>query len=321
MAKVYKSWIYTRARDYRPGGILRLGQILTDPYNPASARISSTAQEIPAHIQVDKSKHLDATLEHSEALEVAFNAWANIYGMPVGLSGKVETKDEMDVKWHFDELRGETMAFDDQYCQEALRDNVNVVSYIERQWSVEKIFKRLYMITGVRTAVGAKMTKTEKHTQEAGGQAKFDGSGANVPLQVGAGLSGKQTSGSKESFEEATDFVYQYQLYQIRYYPHFKPEPFTHGQTEGEEPSSEEPKQQPKEIDSLEFKGFGEEFDGDVVNSVVSDAPVRIYTQNRSASQQSGYFKYFAPEEAPVETPEQAPEQTTTAQAESETKI
>jgi hypothetical protein len=295
MAKVYKSWIYTRARDYRPGGILRLGQILTDPYNPASARISSTAQAIPEHIQVDRSKHLDVTLEHNEALEVAFNAWANIYGMPVGLSGGVETKDEAEVKWHFDELNGETMAFDDKYGAAALRDNPNVVSYIERQWGIEKIFKRLYMITGIRTAVGAKMKKTEKHTGEAGGKAKADGRAANFPLEGGAGFKGKQTSGSKELFEDATDFVYQYQLYEIRYFPHFNPEPFTHGQAETEKEGSEKPKEQPMEIDFLEFKGFGEEFDGDVVK----DAQVRTYTHKRSASQQSGYFKYFAPEQAP----------------------
>ncbi|KAH6884847.1 hypothetical protein B0T10DRAFT_97852 [Thelonectria olida] len=250
-------WIFTQSRDFPPDASLKLGQILSDPKNPHTQLVFRKGKLIPARIQLNKSCCSNLELERSDELENRFNAWAKVFGRPLGLSGEAKTTNKWEENWTFEELHGEVMPFDYKFGEEALKDD-NVKRWIESQFFMAKCWKRLYMVTGVRWAKGAKLQSKRDKTFNYNATVGADLT-PKVPLHLAVGAGTEGAEGQKQSFEKASDFVFQYCLYEIKYSGKFKASAHKHGETEADS-DDEEPVATPgpTEIESLTFMGFGE---------------------------------------------------------------
>ena len=251
-----KPWISTRSREYQPGGQLRLGQILVQPNDPRSSRITRQGTLVPDDIQVDRSWS-NSHRELSKDLGGGFKAWANVVEIPLGMSANATHQSKES--WVFEELHGEIMPLNDNYGKEALNDP-NVKSWINSQYKVERFFRRLYMVTGIRWGKGVqlKMSNSQQTEGRAGGGVDLTPVGA--PGQIKVSVGGKVLQESQESFTKSTDFVFQYALHEINYGATFKAQPYNAGETEADESDEDEvPKRsEAPEIEDLDFKGFGE---------------------------------------------------------------
>jgi hypothetical protein len=70
-----------------------------------------------------------------------------------GFVANAGTSADVASLWHFDKLESELLPFDDKFAKEQLAVE-NVKSEIKSHWMVTRTFKKLYMVTGIRYAVG-----------------------------------------------------------------------------------------------------------------------------------------------------------------------
>src|SRR5580698_3357773 len=107
MPRTYSRWIFTKAREYTPGGTLRLGQILAKPFDPAYSLMPSGPLPIPADILQEDSSQEQVTMHSLDELAAAFGVWTKVAGavpVEVEASGKMESSNE--IEWTFERLEG-----------------------------------------------------------------------------------------------------------------------------------------------------------------------------------------------------------------------
>lgn len=127
-----------------------------------------------------------------------------------------------------------------------------VVAQIRRQ--KHNFRKRLYMVSGVRIARGARLSLKESRSGGAGAGVGFDLTAVGAPgISMSAQADVKGTASQGHSFESASDFVYAYRLVEIHYskdvfvVPYQKGE--THGVTTRDENAVEEGQAQDEEVE------------------------------------------------------------------------
>jgi hypothetical protein len=94
--------------------------------------------------------------------------------------------------------------------------------------------KRLYMITGVRVARGAKLH--QKGSESIGGNAGVGvdlGAFGVAPVTVGVGGAGQSTSSENYGFKKSSDFVFAYRVCEIHYGKDVYVKPYNSGETFG----------------------------------------------------------------------------------------
>jgi hypothetical protein len=94
--------------------------------------------------------------------------------------------------------------------------------------------KRLYMITGVRVARGAKLH--QKGSGFIGGNAGVGvdlGAFGVAPVTVGVGGAGQSTSSENYGFKKSSDFVFAYRVCEIHYGKDVYVKPYNSGETFG----------------------------------------------------------------------------------------
>jgi hypothetical protein len=141
-----------------------------------------------------------------------------------------------------------------------------VVSQINR--SKFNFKKRLYMVTGVRVARGAKLH--QKGSESVGGDAGVgvDLSAFGVaPVTVGVGGARQSTSEENYGFKKSSDFVFAYRVCEIHYGKDVYVKPYNSGETfgtndgkNGDELSEDEDEDKPQrivveDIESSDYSG------------------------------------------------------------------
>jgi hypothetical protein len=150
---------------------------------------------------------------------------------------------------------------------QAAIEREDVVAQINR--SKFNFKKRLYMITGVRVARGAKMH--QKGSESIGGNAGVGldlGAFGVAPVTVGVGGAGQSTSSENYGFKKSSDFVFAYRVCEIHYGKDVYVKPYNSGETfgtndggDGDEPSEDEEEKLQKivveDIETSDFAGGG----------------------------------------------------------------
>ena len=232
MARTYKRWIFTKSTEYRPGGALRVGQILDDAFEPASALHPGGPLPVPEDVSQEDSELSGVGISQASELSAQFGLWADLSGFstPPGASGDASTRKSHSRDWHFDKILSTIITPSNEYIDASLRHG-DVPAKLK---NVYLFRKRLYMITGVRVVRGARMTTSEERSASVNLSVQADASDAGVPVTAGATAGLERKVAEEMSFEEASDFVFAYRLQQIFYYgvnkdPRHKP--FKHGET------------------------------------------------------------------------------------------
>jgi hypothetical protein len=181
MPKQKKTWILVKGTEYNPGGCISLGQILVKPFEPSIPLLPDGPLPIPeSHIERSHQSGVEIVLD--KYLDGSFQIWCKLDLLPVeGDLGAHGHKSET-AAWKFDRLESEIMVPRISHVRAALVTE-GVTAQIKR--SKFNFKKRLYMVTGVRIARGAKLTQSVSHS--IGGNAKVlvDLTTFGAPAKVG----------------------------------------------------------------------------------------------------------------------------------------
>jgi hypothetical protein len=227
-----KPWIFTQSTNYIPTGNLTLGQILAVPKNPAHMlqphgpfSLTPSGPEPtyqPIKTEVTNSKNV--SVSSSAELTAQFKAWAKLGVVPAQFSAALSAEHLRKREWHFDLLESRIIAPSLEYVKLAMRHG-DVPASLEG-W---KFKHRVYMVTGVRIASGARMVRSDASSK--GMQAAAE---VTLPDQSGSGGANDevtQKTSDSEEFEHAEDFVFAYRLNEIKYRGKITHKPYMGGET------------------------------------------------------------------------------------------
>jgi hypothetical protein len=230
MPKQTKTWILVKGCEYRPGGTISVGQILVKPFEPNLPLLPDGPLPLPESC-IERSYQSSVGVASYTAIGGSFKIWADVSMLPVGgdLGGKF--RDSKNISWHFDRLETEIIVPRLLDIQTAISKE-EVVAQINRKKFDFK--RRLYMVTGVRIARGARLYQSDSRMLrgEIKGSVDLTASSA-LPLNVGSGVDLKSTKIANYSFNDASDFVYAYRVCEIHYGKDVYTKPFNKGNTFG----------------------------------------------------------------------------------------
>ncbi|KAH6706263.1 hypothetical protein BKA61DRAFT_136932 [Leptodontidium sp. MPI-SDFR-AT-0119] len=197
MPEQKKTWILVKGTDFNPGRSLSLGQILTKPFEPSLPLFPDGPLPIP-ETSIERSYQTGVISSSCTALGVSFGLWAEVDLLPVSgnVGGKRETSH--DGKWEFEKLEGEITVPRLADVQEAL-EKPEIVAHLQR---IKFDFrKRLYMITGVRIARGARHGSKVSKTRGGNTTIMADVTAAGVQLKVEPEIDVTRENSEEYSFE------------------------------------------------------------------------------------------------------------------------
>jgi hypothetical protein len=204
----------TRSQGFPPGGILSLGQVLSDAYDPNTALMAEGPISVPSSIQIDKTTQTDVIMATDERLFAALEAWVKTNGLPVVAGAEVQASEQRQAArvFQLESLESEMFQPSEEYANAAL----NSRDARSQTWWW-KLRNRIFMVTGVRIAKGAALMETGQAQSIVWLAAKGGGSAQNAPVEGGvAGGRGKGTF-DLHAAKRIGDFVYAYRLHEITY--------------------------------------------------------------------------------------------------------
>ncbi|KAH7333349.1 hypothetical protein BKA65DRAFT_507603 [Rhexocercosporidium sp. MPI-PUGE-AT-0058] len=240
MPKQKKTWILVKGTEFNPGRSLSLGQILTKPFEP-SLPLFPNGLPVP-EASIERSHQTGVKLTSRTALGVSFGLWAEVDLLPVSgnVGGKHETSHEKE--WEFEKLESEINVPRIADVQAAL-EKPEIVAHLQR---IKFDFrKRLYMITGVRIARGARSSSKDSKTRGGNATILGDLTALGAPVKVGPEVDVTRENSGAHSFKGASDFVYAYRVCEVHYgksvytKPFNKGDSFAGGKNTGEEGGSQ----------------------------------------------------------------------------------
>ena len=215
MERTYRRWIFTKSTEYRPHGVLRVGQILDRPFEPASALHPGGPLPTPDVILPEDSELRGVNVSQASELSAQFGLWTNLsgVGVPAKATADASKTQSGSEDWHIERISSKIITPSNDYVDDSLRHG-DVPAKLKDVWFFKK---RLYMITGVRVVEGARMRTAEEKSSSI----KIEAQGGDPGTKAGAGgvLSLANKSSRDRAFESATDFVFAYRLQEIYYFP------------------------------------------------------------------------------------------------------
>ena len=264
MPRTYQRWIFTKAKEYVPKGTLQIGQILKKPFDPSDSLMPGGPIPVPDSILEETSFQTAVDIDSKEDLSAIFALWLNIVGLPIGTKAGASTDRSNELSWHFDKVTAKIISPSLKYINQSLNHS-DVPTYTKRfHWT-----RRLYIVIGVRTVYSARIQK--KASQFKG---LYQGIEADIseviPAKVGVKAEVAMSSENKESFKNASDFVYAYRLNEVNYWGTPTHKPYVKGKVQGEggreesEGGSDQEEGEFIELNAGSVKGDfdGEGFDG-----------------------------------------------------------
>ena len=228
MGRQKKAWILVKGCEFNPGRSLALGQILADPYAPDLSLLPHVPLPVESK-DVEHSYQEGVVKSSSSLLHVSFGVWAEINLLPV--TGGVGTAKHIQRarSWQFDRLEGQIVVPRLEDVKTALETD-SVTEYIGRiKWNFRK---RLYIVTGVRIAHGARLTESVSTGIEGSISAGVDLTAlSGAPVTVGVDASLTRGAHASHAFQGSSSFVFAYRLAELWYGKNTHLEPFTSGET------------------------------------------------------------------------------------------
>jgi hypothetical protein len=218
--RIAKPWFLTRAKEFTPTGTLQLGQILTKANDPASILMPYGPLPIQPGMLQERSHQTSVVVELKGDLDSMFGTWVDT---PASGIASASMSRSCKLSWHFQKLTATTFSPSIAYLKAAIRHG-DVPNYTGQF----HLLKTLYIVTGVKIAHGARMEMTTSSSTGVRGELEADASEvAAVKGRVEGRVVGENEG--KESFQEASDFVYAYRLNEISYWNELTQKPVVKG--------------------------------------------------------------------------------------------
>lgn len=237
MSQTYDGWIFTKTRKFAPNGRLQIGQILAKPFQPEFSLMPTGPLPIPDDVLQDKTEDSNITLSSGQGLKAMFRLWADLNAAPVSADIGTTVEHSNSLSWQFDALKSTQISPTLQYVQKSM-EHGEVPHYL-KTWRWDK---RVFIVTGITIAEGARMEKEKSRFTEAHASASADFSGMDL-LDTGAEARLESKDSKTEKLGGTSDFVFAYSLNEV-FYRKVKHKPFTKGEVatgiNGEESGDEE---------------------------------------------------------------------------------
>lgn len=223
---VKRNWVFTPSQDFTETGSLQLGQILEDPYQPASALIPHETLKPPPTTLRDTTHKIGVNIHLHDSLNASYALWLQSSQLPIGAETSGHTTSSANASYRIDHLVSKSFVPSLAYVNQSLTSG-DVAS--KTQWW--KARSRIYIVTGLRIANGTTFDKDESDASGLQGSMEGDGTQSGVPAKGGMQGSVAQESGQSEEAKMASPFVFAYRLQQVRYRLTVTHKPFEGGNT------------------------------------------------------------------------------------------
>ncbi|KAF2099286.1 hypothetical protein NA57DRAFT_74788 [Rhizodiscina lignyota] len=225
-------WILTKTWSITPGSELQLGTIIANPYDPLRTLQPRGPIPVPNALLNPTVKIEQVAQNSTHELADAFRRWAN--NNPSITVGSLSKKGEgsPELSWTFHELQSHIMRPELDYVERAIEVR-DVRAYSDGRGLIrilsEAIFashRSVYMVTGIAVAIGAQMKPIKIDSTGPQESTQADGSTQVVPITGGSSGFGYGGNTNMDPFKESCDFVFAYQLSEIRRYPRMEHIPY-----------------------------------------------------------------------------------------------
>ncbi|TWU78777.1 hypothetical protein ED733_006916 [Metarhizium rileyi] len=240
--KVPKNWVRTTSQDFSPSGALSLGQLMTDPFNPDSCLITTPLPSIPAGGCYEETHKKDVAYRSEFSVRTGFRGWLQDTSGILAAAGVEQDRRGKDCfRIRIEKLLTKIFLPDVDYARKA----VEATKYAtDKKWW--ELRPRLYIVTGLRIAEGARSFTNDYTRGHNSGQA----------AAVGCSANGKSIFDQHEHAAEISPFIVAYRLHEVFWTCRFKPLLTTRPFVRGIIQSAENSTAADEEIGVMEMVGY-----------------------------------------------------------------
>ncbi|KAF3000937.1 hypothetical protein E8E13_008850 [Curvularia kusanoi] len=209
------AWVLTTSQDFTRNGVLQLGQVLTNEWDPNSAIFAEGTIPRPPTYLCDRQEHEGVDFSSMTVETVSFRTWLqqSLGVVPAGVDVHFGHGSAAWEKYRSRKLMVDLFQPNDRYAQ-------RVVKAAEESRKTKIPWYRrechLYLVTGLRIlASGTSVDSTSQNATEYHAGAEVDATPANVPFQAGVTVDNKALIGQKRKLEGTSEFIYAYRLHKI----------------------------------------------------------------------------------------------------------
>ncbi|KAL9136861.1 MAG: hypothetical protein Q9175_001934 [Cornicularia normoerica] len=205
-----KTYFLAPTRDCPPSGPIALGNIIASPSLPEEALNLRPALPIRP---IYESYQTNWTAEVGRRRHGKIGLWTKfLQVLGVGIDFSVNYDIGKTDIYDFDRVETRFFAPDKVYIEESMSSS-EVREFIVRS----KFRANVYMITGIKVAIGASVTSTKLRQRGIHVQLGVDGTAVGVPLGLGPDVEVSSGRTHGISFDGASDFVFAFRLREIIY--------------------------------------------------------------------------------------------------------
>jgi hypothetical protein len=205
-----KTYFLAPSFDYVPDRYIDLGRIIADPTDPGTSLNPDSPKPPPSSVQTYIEKDYEKAIEQRGKVKVGI--WARFAGQ-FGIGDiSVNTNSVKNDVYKFQELETRLFQPTDEYIEEALQYPQVV------RFAAKSGYRRpLFMITGVKIARGANISKEMVREHGLSAKVGIDGTPGGVPVDLAVGGEASELLREKEKFDAPSDFVFAFRLRKIFY--------------------------------------------------------------------------------------------------------
>lgn len=192
-----------------PAGLIKLGNIISDPKKPHRP-LNRTDRVEPENVDTHHKGGVEVNSNevHKKSLGVWSTFLAQVLDFGIDISGGHSDESSFVIKCE----EFETISFfpDDEYILSSLQSKA-VRQFGKMLWWQ----KPVYMVTGIKVVRKVKMESNDEKDWDFKAKAKGDGTSAGVPAEGGVQAKMEQRKNLQMKWTGSDDFVFAYSLFKI----------------------------------------------------------------------------------------------------------
>jgi len=198
--------------DFAPHDIITLGSLITDPWKPHQRLNKASIIPIPTS-DIRTSYQEDWHATNTDATKNKLAIWTGFVQMITGVGGDVSASvdKQKSSDYHFDRLETAYFFPDEEYITKSVREQ-SVQRYIKASMRQ----KPVYMISGVKIAKGASLSRSTYSERAGNAKIGVDGTAVGIPVSLGPEATTSRKQEQTVSFGHSSDFVFAYRVIKIK---------------------------------------------------------------------------------------------------------
>ena len=205
-----KTYFIAPTRDCPPSGPIALGNIIASPSSP---EVALNPEPVTLSRPIYQSNQTNWTAEVGRYKRGKIGIWTKfLQALGIGIDLSVNYEIENTEAYSFDRVETRFFVPDQTYIEKS------VMSPEVKKFLIKSKFRaNLYMITGIKIAIGASIVTTKLRNRGINLQFGVDGLMMGVPIGIGPDIVVSAGHAQGVSFDHSSDFVFAFRLREISY--------------------------------------------------------------------------------------------------------